>query len=382
MEPERRALRQGASGRDAASSVMPGATGVSDVSLRGISKRYADLLVVDALDLDVRQGEFLTLLGPSGCGKTTTLRIVAGFVEPTHGRVLVGGEDVTALEPRKRRIGMVFQDYALFPHLTIAENIAFGLVERKTPRDRVAARVRELLELIRLGSYGNAMPTELSGGQQQRVALARAIAHPPSVLLMDEPLGALDLKLREHMQIELRRIQQQLGLTTIYVTHDQTEAMTMSDRIAVMNEGKIEQLDSPENIYSRPRTRFVASFVGKVNFLGGVVRDVGADQASVETPTGAVHVSLPCEATGTPITLAIRPERLALDSPRAKLNGCNAMDGRIVGQTFCGNVRQYEVQLCHDLTFLVETRPGDGQWKVGDDVRVTWYREDAVIICN
>jgi len=365
-----------------ASGETRGATGVLGVSLRGISKRYADLLVVDALDLDVRQGEFLTLLGPSGCGKTTTLRIVAGFVEPTHGRVLVGGEDVTALEPRKRRIGMVFQDYALFPHLTIAENIAFGLVERKTPRDRVAARVRELLELIRLGSYGNAMPTELSGGQQQRVALARAIAHPPSVLLMDEPLGALDLKLREHMQIELRRIQQQLGLTTIYVTHDQTEAMTMSDRIAVMNEGKIEQLDSPENIYSRPRTRFVASFVGKVNFLGGVVRDVGADQASVETPTGAVHVSLPCEATGTPITLAIRPERLALDSPRAKLNGCNAMDGRIVGQTFCGNVRQYEVQLCHDLTFLVETRPGDGQWKVGDDVRVTWYREDAVIICN
>jgi spermidine/putrescine ABC transporter ATP-binding subunit len=355
---------------------------VSDVSLRGISKRYTDALVVDALDLDVRQGEFLTLLGPSGCGKTTTLRIVAGLIEPTRGRVLVAGEDVTALEPRKRRMGMVFQDYALFPHLTIAENIAFGLVERKTPRDRIAMRVRELLELVRLGEYGNAMPAELSGGQQQRVALARAIAHPPRVLLMDEPLGALDLKLREHMQMELRRIQQQLGLTTIYVTHDQTEAMTMSDRIAVMNRGRIEQLGSPEDIYGRPGTRFVASFVGKVNFLGGVVRDAGGDRAMVETSRGIVQVGVPCQPRGTPITLAIRPERLALESPTTQLNGCNALAGRIVGRTFCGNVRQYEVQLGQDATFLVETRPGDAQWNVGDEVRVTWHREDAVVVSS
>ena len=357
-----------------------GRGGVSDVSLRGVSKRYADALVVDGLDLDVRQGEFLTLLGPSGCGKTTTLRIVAGFVEPTHGRVLVGGEDVTTLEPRKRRVGMVFQDYALFPHLSIAENIAFGLVERKTPRDRIAARVRELLDLIRLGDFGNAMPAELSGGQQQRVALARAIAHPPSVLLMDEPLAALDLKLREHMQVELRRIQQQLGLTTIYVTHDQTEAMTMSDRIAVMNRGKIEQLDAPERIYGHPSTRFVAGFVGKVNFLAGVVRDVDAERASIETPRGVVQVALPCEPTGSPITLALRPERLGLASPGARVNGCNALDGRIVAQTFCGNVRHYEVELGQDVRFLVETRPRDGPWKVGDDVRVTWQREDAVVV--
>jgi spermidine/putrescine ABC transporter ATP-binding subunit len=350
--------------------------------LRAVSRRYGAALVVDGLDLDVRQGEFLTLLGPSGCGKTTTLRIVAGFLEATSGSVHIGGEDVTLLEPRKRQIGMVFQDYALFPHLTIAQNIAFGLVERRTPRDRIAARVRELLELIRLPDSGHRLPAELSGGQQQRVALARAIAHPPRVLLMDEPLGALDLKLREHMQLELRRIQQKLGLTTIYVTHDQTEAMTMSDRIAVMNRGKIEQLDSPENIYSRPRTRFVASFVGKVNFLGGVVRGVDPEGAAVETPRGTVQPPRHCQPAGTPVTLAIRPERLSLEPPNARSNGSNVLDGRIVGRTFCGNVRQYEVALGGDVTFLVETRPTDGQWKVGDDVRVTWHREDAVVVSN
>jgi len=322
------------------------------------------------------------LLGPSGCGKTTTLRIVAGFVEPTEGSVLIGGEDVTALEPRKRQVGMVFQDYALFPHLTIEENIAFGLVERRAPRDRIGARVRELLELVRLQDFGRRLPAELSGGQQQRVALARAIAHPPRVLLMDEPLGALDLKLREHMQVELRRIQQRLGLTTIYVTHDQTEAMTMSDRIAVMNRGKIEQLDSPENIYSRPSTRFVASFVGKVNFLGGVVRQVDPELAEIETPGGTIVVEGPCPPSGSRITVAIRPECLALQSPRAGVNGCNALDGRIVGQTFCGNVRQFEVQLGVDSTFLVETRPSEGAWKVGDDVCVTWHRKDAVVVSS
>jgi len=214
------------------------------------------------------------------------------------------------------------------------------------------------------------------------VALARALVGRPRVLLLDEPLGALDLKLREQMQIELRRIQQQLGLTTIYVTHDQTEAMTMSDRIAVMNHGRIEQLDSPENIYSHPRTRFVASFVGKVNFLGGVVRDVDAELASIDTSGGAVQIALPCQPAGTPITLAIRPERLVLESHRAKLNGCNALDGRIVGQTFCGNVRHYEVELGQDLMFLVETRPNDGRWKVGDVVRVTWHRGDAVVVSS
>ncbi len=355
---------------------------MSDVGLRGICKRYGNALVVDTLDLDVRPGEFLTLLGPSGCGKTTTLRMVAGFVEPTGGRIYIGGEDVTALEPRKRQVGMVFQDYALFPHLTIAENIAFGLVERRTPRERIAPRVRELLELIRLPDIGERLPAELSGGQQQRVALARAIAYPPRVLLMDEPLGALDLKMREHMQLELRRIQQQLGVTAIYVTHDQTEAMTMSDRIAVMNRGKIEQLDSAENIYSHPATRFVAGFVGKVNFLGGVVRGLSQHHATIETSGGKLIVAAARQPSGSAITVAIRPERLALQSPRSPLNGCNALDGRIIGHTFCGNVRQYAVELGPESVFVVETRPNDDMWNVGDDVRVIWHFDDAVVVSD
>lgn len=353
---------------------------MSDVSLRAICKRYGTALVVDSLNLEIHQGEFLTLLGPSGCGKTTTLRMVAGFVQPTSGRIHIGGEDVTDLEPRKRQIGMVFQDYALFPHLTIAENIAFGLVERRTPREQIALRVRELLDLIRLPEVGGRLPGELSGGQQQRVALARAIANPPRVLLMDEPLGALDLKMREHMQLELRRIQQQLGLTAIYVTHDQTEAMTMSDRIAVMNGGKIEQLDSPEAIYSRPKTRFVAGFVGKVNFLSGVVRAVDQDLATIETAGGRFVTAAMGERSGGSVTVAVRPECMTLHAPRAPENGCNVLDGRIVARTYCGNVQQYSVEFGQDASVLIETRPNVEGWKVGDNVRVAWHSDDAVVV--
>jgi spermidine/putrescine ABC transporter ATP-binding subunit len=355
---------------------------MSGVSLESVSKSYGGSFVVSDVDLDVAAGEFIVLLGPSGCGKTTTLRMIAGFVDPTRGRVRIGGDDVTLTPPRRRNIGMVFQNYALFPNMTVAGNVGFGLRQRRLPRAAIERRVEEMLALVHLAEKRDDYVDQLSGGQQQRVALARALAASPRVLLMDEPLGALDLKLREHMQMELRRIQQQLGLTTIYVTHDQTEAMTMSDRIAVMNRGRIEQLGSPEEIYGRPGTRFVASFVGKVNFLAGVVRDAAGDRATVETSRGIVQVGVPCQPRGTPITLAIRPERLALESPGTRLNGCNALAGRIVGQTFCGNLRQYEVQLGQDATFLVETRPGDAQWNVGDEVRVTWHREDAVVVSS
>jgi putative spermidine/putrescine transport system ATP-binding protein len=355
---------------------------VSDVSLRGVSKRYGDSLVVDSLDLDIREGEFLTLLGPSGCGKTTTLRMIAGFVQPTTGRIRIGREDVTDLEPQRRQIGMVFQDYALFPHLTIEENVAFGMVERRSPRDAVAPRVRELLELIRLQEFGNRLPGELSGGQQQRVALARAIAHPPRVLLMDEPLGALDLKLREHMQVELRRIQQQLGLTTLYVTHDQVEAMTMSDRIAVMSGGRVEQLDTPEVIYNAPCTRFVADFVGKVNFLSGSLRQRDERYVAVETGCGTLLCNPVRGSVGSTVTIAVRPEHLKLLSPRSTAVGMNVLNGHIASETFCGSVRQYVVQLAGRNTFLVDTNPREGRWSSGDEVSVAWRPADSVVVAE
>lgn len=353
---------------------------MATISLRRLAKRFGDNLVVDALDLETRQGEFLTLLGPSGCGKTTTLRMIAGFVLPTSGRILIDREDVTDFEPRKRQIGMVFQDYALFPHLTIAENIAFGLVERRTPKARVASRVTELLELIRLPDIGARLPAELSGGQQQRVALARAIAHPPQVLLMDEPLGALDLKMREYMQLELRRIQQQLGLTVIYVTHDQTEAMTMSDRIAVMNRGRIEQLDSPEVVYNRPSTRFVANFVGKVNFVEGALRHTNGHMSTLQTNGGALVEAIAERPLGSRVTLAIRPEHLVLRVAGTHIDGWNTLPGRVCAQTFCGNVRHYAVELSESESFLVETKPSDTAWTVGDQVSIAWRPGDAVVV--
>jgi spermidine/putrescine ABC transporter ATP-binding subunit len=355
---------------------------MANVSLRRLVKRFDAALAVDALDLDTREGEFLTLLGPSGCGKTTTLRMVAGFVQPTSGRVFIGGEDVTDLEPRKRQIGMVFQDYALFPHLTIAENIAFGLVERRAPRERMGPRVAELLELIRLPDIAGRLPSELSGGQQQRVALARAIAHPPQVLLMDEPLGALDLKMREYMQLELRRIQQHLGLTVLYVTHDQTEAMTMSDRIAVMSGGRIEQLDSPEVIYNAPRTRFVANFVGKVNFVDGAVRGSDGRFGAIETRRGVLVRAPIQQPAGSRITLAIRPEHVTIRRSGTATDGWNALAGRIRTQTFCGNVRHYSVQVGDDENFLVETKPTDTGWRVGDEVNVAWRPDDSVVLVD
>jgi spermidine/putrescine ABC transporter ATP-binding subunit len=354
---------------------------MSDVRLHAVSKSYDRNVVVRGLDLEVKRGEFLTLLGPSGCGKTTTLRMIAGFVEPTEGRVYIAGEDVTDLPPQKRTVGMVFQDYALFPHLTVEENIAFGLVERGAKRDRIRARVRELLDLIRLPDIAPRYPAELSGGQQQRVALARAIAHPPRVLLMDEPLGALDLKMRETMQLELRRIQQELGITTVYVTHDQTEAMTMSDRIAVMSGGRIEQLASPEEIYRLPRTKFVAHFVGKVNFLPAMVAAHSTETSSVSTRVGVVMCS-PCLSIspGTPVTLALRPENLQLFMSDVATTAMNVVTGTIESQVFSGNLVHVGVRLPDGDLLTVETRPGAAVWKRADQAKVAWQACDGVVI--
>jgi spermidine/putrescine ABC transporter ATP-binding subunit len=354
---------------------------MSNVTLENVTKRYDSVTAVQALSLEVRKGEFLTLLGPSGCGKTTTLRMIAGFVEPSEGKLYIGDQEVTHLPPQKRAVGMVFQDYALFPHLTVAENIGFGLVERGVGRERIATRVRELLELIRLPDTAARYPSELSGGQQQRIGLARAIAFPPQVLLMDEPLGALDLKMRETMQLELRHIQQELRITTVYVTHDQTEAMTMSDRIAVMNSGRIEQLDTPARIYNAPQTRFVANFVGKVNFLGGKFVRHADGRSIVSTSVGEVICApIASASTGTQVTVTIRPEHLKLLSDAQDAPGMNAVRGTVESCTFTGNLLHVAVRAADHTSLLVETRPGERACKPGDDVRIGWNADDAVVI--
>ena len=255
-----------------------------DVRLVDVVKMFGDAVAVDHINLEVLDGEFFSLLGPSGCGKTTTLRMIGGFEEPTSGLIELQGQDVTWLPPYKRNVNTVFQSYALFPHLTIFENVAFGLRRRKVKDSEIKSRVAEMLKLVELPGYERRKPTQISGGQAQRVALARALINRPAVLLLDEPLGALDLKLRQQMQVELKRIQQEVGITFIYVTHDQEEAMTMSDRIAVMNQGKYEQLGDPESLYERPATRFVAGFLGISNLLVGDVE--GADSSYVDGPPG------------------------------------------------------------------------------------------------
>ena len=254
---------------DAASVTTPPAA----VRLESVVKRYGDVVAVDGIDLEVRDGEFFSMLGPSGSGKTTTLRMIAGFETPTTGRVLLHGADVTKVPPFDRDVNTVFQDYALFPHMTVGDNVAYGLMVRKVPKAERVTRVTEALRMVRLPGYEARKPAQLSGGQRQRVALARSLVNRPRVLLLDEPLGALDLKLREEMQIELKAIQQQVGITFIYVTHDQEEALTMSDRLAVFNEGRIEQIGAPADVYERPATRFVAGFVGTSNLLTGAVAE-------------------------------------------------------------------------------------------------------------
>ena len=347
--------------------------------LKQVTKRYGDTHAVRGLDLDIREGEFLTLLGPSGCGKTTTLRMIAGFVLPSSGTVYLGDEDVTRLPPNKRDIGMVFQDYALFPHMTIGENIAFGLTERRIDKLAIGRRVRELLNLVQLVDVEGRYPPELSGGQQQRIAVARAVAYSPKVLLMDEPLGALDLKLREAMQTQIRQIQQRLGTTTIYVTHDQTEAMHMSDRIVVMKDGMIEQMGSAEEIYNRPRTRFVADFIGQINLLDGAV--VGREDrfAVVDVDGVRVRIESASQALGH-VTVGIRPQHLALAANGAADAACNLLPGRIKGRTFSGNLVHIEVELDGGQRVTIETRPEDVTGDAGSRVRVQWRPERGTVL--
>jgi spermidine/putrescine ABC transporter ATP-binding subunit len=352
------------------------------VTLQEVTRRFGGVTAVEGLSLDVQEGEFVTLLGPSGCGKTTTLRMIAGFVRPSAGRVLMDGEDVTALPPGKRNVGMVFQDYALFPHLTVAENIGFGLRERRTPAPEIARRVRELLALVRLPGLEHRYPAELSGGQQQRVALARALAYAPRVLLMDEPLGALDLKLREAMQVELHQLQRALQMTTIYVTHDQEEAMSLSDRIAVMADGRAVQVGAPDEIYSRPRTPFVASFVGKINVLEGTVSAVEGRVAVVDLGEARpirVRTDAPV-AVGRRVRVAVRPEEIAM-RPGPAADGAT-LEGTLDRRRFLGNLSHYFVKTPGGRVLLVEVPGRDEIAKAGDAVSIAWSPEAANLFAD
>ena len=306
---------------------LPGAQTSPGVAVRfeRVTKRFGDVVAVDGVDLEVREGEFFSMLGPSGSGKTTCLRLIAGFEAPTEGRVYLGGRDVTDLAPYERDVNTVFQDYALFPHMTVEENVEYGLKVKKVPRAERHRRVVEALEMVRLADLGDRKPSQLSGGQRQRVALARALVNRPKVLLLDEPLGALDLKLRQAMQIELKEIQQAVGLTFIYVTHDQEEALTMSDRLAVFNHGRIEQVGTPADVYERPETAFVAGFVGTSNVLAGEVA---------------------ARVTGSPAAFTIRPEKIHLAEPDAPVrpDECTAT-GHVREVVYIGALTKYIVSL-------------------------------------
>jgi spermidine/putrescine ABC transporter ATP-binding subunit len=350
--------------------------------LEAVEKRYGDTVVLPALDLEVGQGEFVTLLGPSGCGKTTTLRMVAGFIDPSAGRILIDGRDITQLPPNKREVGMVFQNYALFPHLNVLQNIAFAMKQRGATESQMRTRVHELLELVRMPGIEKRFPAELSGGQRQRVAIARAVAHPPQILLMDEPLGALDLKMRETMQHELRAIQRKLGITTLYVTHDQTEAMVMSDRIVVMNAGRVEQSGSAEDIYLRPASRFVAQFVGRINLLPATSTGE-AHGASLQvtgkavTPPAAARNAL----NGHDVLLAVRPEQLHLfDVNAATPSGWNVLGGRLTDRIFVGNAVNLAVELDGGLSITIEARADQAVPERGQSVRVGWDAEQAIVL--
>ena len=355
-----------------------------DVRLVEVTKKFGDAIAVDAITLDVSDGEFFTLLGPSGCGKTTTLRMIGGFEQPTSGLIELKGVDVTFLPAYERDVNTVFQSYALFPHLTIYENVAFGLRRSGIKGDELKRRVGEAMELVQLVGYEKRVPAQLSGGQAQRVALARALVNEPAVLLLDEPLGALDLKLRKQMGIELKRIQREVGITFIYVTHDQEEAMTMSDRIAVMNKGRYEQLAGPETLYERPSTRFVAGFVGASNLLEGKIGSDGEDW-TVALPSGAV-VRAPKSLgdIGSSGAIGVRPEKLTLLEPGQQSKG-NTLEGTVVDTSYLGVITQYVVEGKGGLRLLVsEQNVGrttrSDTWRPGEQVTLTWKPEHGFVV--
>lgn len=348
-----------------------------EVELADVSKRYGKAVAVENVSLGIRPAEFMTLLGPSGCGKTTLLRMVAGFTYPDTGKVLLSGQEVGDLPPFKRDVTTVFQQYALFPHLSVFENVAFGLRRRRINDSEITKRVSQSLEMVRLSGFEARIPSELSGGQQQRVALARALVVKPKVLLLDEPLAALDLKLRHQMQIELKALQREVGICFIFVTHDQEEALTMSDRVAVMNVGKIEQLGEPDEIYERPRTEFVADFIGMSNILEGTVLDAG----QVELCGSKVSMPPIAASPGTRVKLMIRPEKVRMESG----NSTGGLNGTIESGVYLGDSTKWRVVIGDRSITVVEqnrdhaTRP---ETRIGEQVSINWERECAVVLNN
>ena len=349
----------------------------SIVSLIDVEKRFGSNLVVRKMNMEIYEGEFLTLLGPSGCGKTTTLRMIAGFEDATSGIIKVQGERVENKEPYQRDVNTVFQNYALFPHMTVFDNVAYGLTIKKVPKDEIRQRVVEMLELVQLTDYERRKPDELSGGQKQRVAIARALINRPKVLLLDEPLGALDLKLRKQMQIELKRLQKKLGITFVYVTHDQEEALTMSDRIAVMNAGVIEQLGTPMDIYDHPLTRFVAGFIGESNIFDGTVTAVEGDLLRVDTPAGKLLTRGSGFAVGEEMHVSIRPEYLEAGERNA--DGFD-LPARIKDFTYMGTVVKTALDMADGTELKLSRFEQDANAHEGDKVYLSWRPEKSVPI--
>jgi spermidine/putrescine transport system ATP-binding protein len=361
-------------------------SGDPSVRLDGVSKSFGEFEAVRSLDLDIASGEFFTLLGPSGCGKTTTLRMIAGFEDPTGGRVLIDGEDVAGLPAHQRPTNTVFQSYALFPHLSVGDNVAFGLRRQRIEGDDVKRRVDEELERVGLAREANRRPAQLSGGQQQRVALARAIVNRPKVLLLDEPLGALDLKLRKGLQIELKGIQRDVGITFVYVTHDQEEALTMSDRIAVMNHGLVEQCAPPEAVYERPATTFVAGFIGVSNLMPGVVSAASDGRAAVKLDSGVeVESERNGLSGGDRCHAVVRPEKLRISRPDEASNGGPRVDGVVEASVFLGTATQIVVRLPDDVRMTVLVPNADEAERArlpggGAPVRLSWAPEHIHLV--
>jgi len=351
------------------------------VRLESIVKRYGNVAAVDHIDLEVSPGEFLTLLGPSGSGKTTTLKIIAGLEYPTEGQVYIDQSSVLNKPPFKRDLGMVFQNYALFPHLNVFDNIAFPLKMRSFPKDTIRKKVSGILDAVQLKGFESRFPRQLSGGQQQRIALARAMVYEPSVLLMDEPLGALDKKLREEMQLEVKQIQERIKITTIYVTHDQSEALTMSDRIALMNKGKIEQIGSPQDLYERPTNRFVADFIGESNFIEGNVSGIqGRTAEMTSTKDTFVRINNAADLQmGQSVTLAIRPEKIRINQSASE--SANTFPGTIESVVYLGEIVKYIIALgSGEILAAKSTNVTGGYLKKGDKIEISWKVEDCLIV--
>jgi spermidine/putrescine transport system ATP-binding protein len=349
------------------------------VELSAVTKRFGEFIAVDELTLDIYEGEFFSLLGPSGCGKTTTLRMIAGFEEPTEGDISVGGDPMRGVPPYRRPVNTVFQSYAIFPHLNVFDNVAFGLRRSGVKGEELHKRVTDACEMVQLSGFEKRKPSMLSGGQQQRVALARALVNRPEVLLLDEPLGALDLKLRKEMQLYLKDLQHEVGITFIYVTHDQEEALTMSDRIAVMNEGKVQQVANPPTLYELPRNRFVADFIGQTNVFSGMVESVSGKRITLSTPSGKVEATAR-EAeveVGSEAHATVRPEKIRFDS-----EGDNVITARIRQIVYLGVSTQYIAELPdgEKLVLYQQNSREDANPDIGEEVAVVWDARHCLIL--